>query len=282
MIVVSGYQVWEILEGWVKKKHEFCSSIDLGLTRSRVSLLEDAVEFPDGQTLGYGILEKMAESKSDCFYVENNQAYKIQCYSEYSKKFFKLYSTGLDTAPTAVISGIRMHQTKNMDPIADTLAKVSSIKISGVVLDSCMGLGYTAIYACKKGAKKVFTFEKEPLMVEIARKNPWSQQLFVDKKIEITEGDIHLLIKKFNDNFFNAIIHDPPRISLAGELYSREFYSQLCRVLKPRGMLFHYVGNPGEKHRNKNITVGVRDRLRAAGFKNVEEIPKAQGIKALK
>jgi len=282
MIFVSGFQVEEILEGRAKKKHELSSSVDLGLTRSRVSLLEDGVMFPDGQKLGYDILEKMSVEKSDCFYVESNQAYKIQCYSEESKKFFKLYSTGRDTAPTAVISGIRMHQTKNLDPITDTQAKVNSIRVSGVVLDSCMGLGYTAIYARRRGAEKVFTFEKEPVMVEMARKNPWSRQLFEDKKIELKEGDTFVLIKKFKDNFFDSIIHDPPRVSLAGELYSGEFYLQLHRVLKPGGGVFHYVGSPGEKHRNKKILIGVRDRLRDAGFKAVAEVPKAQGVRAFK
>lgn len=282
MIVVSGYQVRKIVEDLGRGKSDTNVSLDLGLTKTRVRLTKDSVELPNNQKLERNILEKMAVDESDCFYLENSQAYRIQCYSDFSKKFLKLYATGLETAPTVSVSGIRMHQTKNMDPVEDTLQKISSIKVSGVVLDTCMGLGYTAIYARRNGAERVITIEKEPVMVEIAKLNPWSRQLFEDENIEIEEGDTAILVKKFRENSFDSVIHDPPRLSLAGGLYSLDYYRDLNRVLKLGGRLFHYVGNPGGRYRNRKITAGVKRRLQDAGFKAVEECSKAQGIRAFK
>ena len=47
---------------------------------------------------------------------------------------------------------------------------------------------------------------------------------------------------------FDAVLHDPPRFGIAGELYSQAFYDHLARVLKPRGVLFHYTGTPKQTH----------------------------------
>ena len=45
----------------------------------------------------------------------------------------------------------------------------------------------------------------------------------------------------------DAILHDPPRFGIAGELYSQGFYyEQLARILKRRGRLFHYTGSPNQ------------------------------------
>ncbi|MEM1809584.1 MAG: methyltransferase, partial [Thermofilaceae archaeon] len=68
------------------------------------------------------------------------------------------------------------------------------------------------------------------------------------------------------------------RFSLAGELYSLEFYRRLRRVLKKGARVFHYTGWPG-KHRGLNIQAGVVRRLRAAGFETIE-IVKGYGVVA--
>ncbi|ENN96284.1 SAM-dependent methyltransferase, partial [Methanocaldococcus villosus KIN24-T80] len=73
-----------------------------------------------------------------------------------------------------------------------------------------------------------------------------------------------------------------PRFSLAGHLYSEEFYRELYRVLKPGGRLFHYVGNPGKKYRGKDLQKGVMERLRKVGFKEVKKVEKALGVVAKK
>ncbi|HHI00479.1 MAG TPA: SAM-dependent methyltransferase, partial [Thermococcus litoralis] len=81
---------------------------------------------------------------------------------------------------------------------------------------------------------------------------------------------------------FDAIIHDPPRFSLAGQLYSEEFYAELFRILKPKGRLFHYVGNPGKKYRRKDLQRGVMERLRNVGFRKIKRVEEALGVVALK
>jgi predicted methyltransferase len=139
-------------------------------------------------------------------------------------------------------------------------------------LDICTGLGYTAILAArKKSVKKVVTIEKDENVLKIARQNEFSKELFENPKIELIVGDAFEEIK----------IHDPPRISLAPELYSLKFYSQLFRVLKKGGKLFHYVGRPG-KLSGKNFMKGIVKRLLLSGFKKVVKVKEAMGIVAKK
>ena len=89
------------------------------------------------------------------------------------------------------------------------------------------------------------------------------------------------LILDIADETFDCIIHDPPAFSLAGDLYSREFYADLYRVLKPGGKLFHYIGNPESKS-GANVTRGALNRLGEVGFSNLRREPSAFGILARK
>lgn len=169
--------------------------------------------------------------------------------------------------PALVIDGVRMHRTKEMNPEEDAKAKVNALRIrGGILLDTCCGLGYTAIESAKH-ASQVITIEKSPEVLELAKQNPFSQELFNNKKITLIKGDIFNEIKKFDSSYFKYIIHDPPRLSLAGELYGKEFYSELFRVLKSGGRMFHYIGSPGARYRKRNLKQGVVNRLMAAGFK---------------
>jgi hypothetical protein len=69
--------------------------------------------------------------------------------------------------------------------------------------------------------------------------------------------------------------------SLAGELYSGEFYRHLYRVLARKGRLFHYVGDPDSRS-GRNVTRGVVRRLQEAGFGRVVRKPRAFGLVAYK
>lgn len=202
---------------------------------------------------------------------------EIKFYSEKTKKFYKLVKT--KTWPTLEISGIHMHRIKHIDPKTDTKLKLRALgKIYGIVLDTCTGLGYTAILAAKKiDVKKVISIEKDENVIEIAKQNPFSKELFENPKIELIVGDVFFEIKKFDDNYFNFIIHDPPRISIATELYSLEFYQQLFRVLKKGGRIFHYVGMPGIKQ-GKRYLQGVIRRLKSAGFLKIKKVDYALGL----
>jgi predicted methyltransferase len=64
----------------------------------------------------------------------------------------------------------------------------------------------------------------------------------------------------------DAVLHDPPRFGIAGQLYSQAFYDQLARVLRRRGRLFHYVGTPNKLTSGRDVPREVATRLGRAGF----------------
>ncbi|MGC9149994.1 MAG: methyltransferase [Candidatus Micrarchaeia archaeon] len=192
-------------------------------------------------------------------------------FDEETKKLYKLVPT--KTWPTLEISGIHMHRIKDIDPKTDTILKLKSLgKIFGNVLDIGTGLGYTAILAARrKEVKKVITIEKDKNVIEIAKRNHYSRELFTNPKIEIILGDASQKIKDFKSSFFDFVIHDPPRFSLAPELYSKDFYKELFRVTKERAKIFHYVGY-FKKLQGKNYLKGIIKRLREAGFKRIKKV----------
>jgi len=77
----------------------------------------------------------------------------------------------------------------------------------------------------------------------------------------------------------DAILHDPPRFGIAGELYSQAFYDQLSRVIRPRGRLFHYTGTPNKLTSGRDVPREVAARLQKAGFSTE---PNGDGVLALK
>jgi hypothetical protein len=187
----------------------------------------------------------------------------------YGNRYYKLLPT--KGAPTLEIDGIRMHRTKNTTPEKDAKDKINVLGINhGIVLDTCMGLGYTAIEAINNGANKVITIELEPYVIRISEMNPWSQKLFNEPEIHMILSDSYHLLDSMEELRFNFIIHDPPRQRSSGHLYSKTFYEKLYRVLKHGGKLFHYTGEPRSRYRNVNIPRGVSKRLRTVGFKKIK------------
>ena len=178
-----------------------------------------------------------------------------------------------------LVAGLPMHRIKDTDPYADTLKKVKTIApIVGRVLDTATGLGYTAIEAAKT-AEEVVSLELDGAGLEIARLNPWSQALFERPNIRIEVGDAVELVPTFADGAFSRILHDPPMITLAGDLYSAAFYRELHRVLRRGGRMFHYIGDP-DSPSGKRTTAGVIRRLQDAGFARVVRRPEAFGVVA--
>lgn len=183
--------------------------------------------------------------------------------------------------PALMIDGILMHRIKETTPKKDAELKIKILNISGGrVLDTCTGLGYTAICASKY-ADELFTVEKDEGVIAMGKNNPYSNELFTSSKIKLIHGDVLEEVRKFSDEYFDYIIHDPPRFALAGMLYGQDFYSSLYRVLRKNGKIFHYIGSPGKRFRNKEIQKGVINRLRNAGF-SVEINEEAQGVIGIK
>jgi hypothetical protein len=186
-----------------------------------------------------------------------------------------------ENAPTMLVAGLPMHRIKGVDPYQDTRRKIKAASpVVGKVLDTATGLGYTAIQAART-ADEVITVELDPTSLQVARLNPWSADLFDNPRITQIVADAWDAVEEMEDDTFSCIIHDPPTFSLAGDLYSTDFYAELYRVLRRKGRLFHYVGDPESKS-GANVTRGVVRRLGEAGFTRVKRRPEAFGVLALK
>jgi predicted methyltransferase len=275
--ILSRYQTEIILDARKESNRSLEVSLDLGLSLSEIQLDDRGAVFPDGQLILWGDLEEINQHEVGCFTVESGQIWKVQRFSELMNRVYSLMPTS--GPPTMLVSGIPMHRIKDTNPRLDTLAKIKTLKpLSGQVLDTSTGLGYTAIEAAKT-AEKVVTVEIDPAVLEICRINPWSARLFEDPRIESRTGDIFEEITQFEDRSFSRIIHDPPTISLAGQLYSAEFYERLARVLKPGGRLFHYIGDLKSRSGGRTSR-GVVQRLKDAGFRRVVRKNAAFGVVA--
>mmetsp|Transcript_23442 Transcript_23442/g.73532 ORF Transcript_23442/g.73532 Transcript_23442/m.73532 type:complete len:196 (+) Transcript_23442:194-781(+) len=191
-----------------------------------------------------------------------------------------------------VLGGFSMHrisggdQKTEMDPTADTRNKIAAVgadRLHGHVLDTCCGLGYTAIGAARQsGVTGVTTIELDDASIEMCQANPWSWPLFDDAMgIEIMRGNACEIIKGFADESFSAIIHDPPALALCKDtdLYSLSFYEQLYRVIKRGSRLLHYIGNPESKESGR-LYRGIASRLKDAGFSSIKTDKKAFGLVA--
>lgn len=278
-IVLSHFQVAPLVRARRAGDSLASISLDLGLTTSTVVLEARRIILPDGQWLSWEAIEQIRHNESVCFEIEDNSAIKIQFFSEYLNRSYSLMPT--ERAPTLLISGVAMHRIKGLEPHQDTLRKLRTIApMAGQVLDTCTGLGYTAIEAART-AEGVVTIELDPTVLEVARLNPWSWQLSGNPRIRQIVGDSFEEIRAFDDKAFSRIVHDPPTFSLAGDLYSGEFYRQLYRVLKRRGRLFHYIGDL-ESRSGRTVVRGVVRRLQEAGFSRVVRKPAAFGLVAYK
>lgn len=278
-IVLSHVQTAPLLEAHRKGQAQAEVSPDLGLTRVPVEMTSEGVIFPQGEQVSWQAIEKIQKSTANCFLIEHETVRPIQVFSEETNRFCSLYPT--TGAPSMLIGGFIMHRIKDIDPMQDTLKKMRTIApVTGRVLDTTTGLGYTAIEAAKS-AEQVVTIELDPGAQEIARHNPWSHALFENPRIAQVMGDAFDVVPTFGDESFTRIIHDPPSFSLAGQLYSGEFYQQLYRVLKRGGRLFHYIGDLNSKS-GGTVTRGALRRLQEAGFTRIARHPEAFGVVAYK
>jgi uncharacterized protein len=167
--------------------------------------------------------------------------------------------------PTFEIDGIKMLPTAQVSPYADAERKVGLVEPRGkVVLDTCGGLGYFAAWCLRKQAAQVLSYENNDAVIWLRSLNPWSPQ--ADERLTLTTGDIAARITGLADASVDAILHDPPRFGIAGELYSQAFYDQLARVLRRQGRLFHYTGRPNRLTSGRDVPNEVARRLRRAGF----------------
>jgi len=187
--------------------------------------------------------------------------------SRYATALIKLVPTAWG-APTFEIDGIKMLPSAQISPFSDAERKVALIEPRGkVILDTCGGLGYFAAWCVQGLAGQVLSYEKNPDVMWLRELNPWSPK--TDEVLHLKLGDICEQIVSSPDASIDAILHDPPRFGIAGELYSQVFYNQLARVLKRKGMLFHYTGSPNKLTSGRDVSNEVAKRLQRAGFTTV-------------
>lgn len=168
--------------------------------------------------------------------------------------------------PTFEIDGIKMLPTSKVSPFEDAASKVRLIEPRGkTVLDTCGGLGYFAHWCLAGGAERVQSFEKNPDVLWLRSLNPWSPDSEAPR-LDLALGDVSERIATLPAASVDAVLHDPPRFGIAGELYSQTFYHQLARVLRPRGRLFHYTGSPNRLTSGRDVPQEVCARLKRAGF----------------
>lgn len=277
--ILSHFQVKSLQQAQLVGKAEAETTLDLGRTTAVLNLHPTHIALPDGQTLTWEQLAEITKNELACYLIHDNTIEKVHFFSESLQRYYSLMPT--EGAPTMLISGFPMHRIKDTEPHQDTLSKIKAIApVTGIVLDTTMGLGYTAIEAAKT-AESVTTLELDPTVLEVCRCNPWSQGLFNNPKITQITADAYDWVTACPNSTFSVVLHDPPTFSLAGDLYSADFYRQLVRILKPKGRLFHYIGDPKSKS-GANVTKGVVRRLQEAGFRRIVPKPEAFGVAAFK
>lgn len=237
-------------------------SLDLGRSEEAVGLSTDGFVFR-GQS--YPWPGKVKDRT--LYYWDGEEFLPI---SRFSASLIKLVPTEWG-APTFEIDGIKMLPSAKLSPFDDARRKVELIAPAGkTVLDTCGGLGYFAACCLDAGVAQIRSFEKNPDVLWLRTLNPWSPDpdaASAGGRLQLAQGDVSEEIAALPGNSVDAILHDPPRFGIAGELYSQVFYDQLARVIRSGGKLFHYTGAPNKLTSGRDVPREVAKRLEKAGFK---------------
>ncbi len=243
----------------------------LDLNRSRTSVLVSTADWSwRGERFPY-----LPICKDRTIYHWSGEAF--QPVARFTTSLIKLVPTQWGP-PTFEIDGIKMLPTARVSPLADAERKVGLIQPRGkVILDTCGGLGYFAACCLQGHAAQVLSYEKSADVLWLRTQNPWSPA--AGGSLTLVHGDIIGRIASLASESVDAILHDPPRFGIAGELYSQVFYDSLARVLRRGGRLFHYTGTPNRLTSGRDVPTEVSNRLRRAGFATH---PEGDGVLAVR
>ncbi len=237
-------------------------SLDLGISQDHVALEADAWAWRDGRyPYPHGLKDRTIHYWDVDAFVQA---------SRFAGSLIKLVPTEWG-APTFEIDGIKMLVTAKLSPIEDARRKVALIEPRGkIVLDTCGGLGYFAACCLASDVARVDSFEKNADVLWLRMLNPWSPDPDAPAsggRLKLSHGDVSQAIGQIASASVDALLHDPPRFGIAGELYSQAFYDQFARVLRRRGRLFHYTGSPNRLTSGRDVPREVAKRLEKAGFR---------------
>ena len=272
----TGETALKVIEAFKKKHDRIDLSLDLNQTTQSLKMSPERLFLPGGQSIDIKLLKAVLDRNNIVYVFKNQELKPLEIRSD---GFYKLVPTA--TAPTLEINGIKMHRSKDIDPMEDARLKTALVvKSNDLVLDTCGGLGYSSLWAVNAGAKKVVSTEINHSVLKLREQNPWVPAF---DRIELIHIDIKEQIFKFEDGAFDSIIHDPPRFSSAtGDLYGKPFYTQLFRVLKHQGQLFHYTGSPKRIKEKDRFLNNTKKRLEQCGFSNILFKEHLQGFYAQK
>lgn len=232
-------------------------SLDLGRTQATVQVDVEGWEY---QGIRYPFPERCKDRT--IYYWDGEE---FSAVSRYHGSLIKLVPTEWGP-PTFEIDGIKMLPSARISPYEDARNKVDLIQPAGKhILETCGGLGYFAAWCLDRGAARILSYEKNPDVIWLRNLNPWSPP--AGGALELVQGDCMDHLSQLPDASFDAILHDPPRFGIAGELYSLAFYQELARLMKPGGRLFHYTGSPNKLTTGRDVPNEVARRLRDAGFR---------------
>ena len=252
-------------------------SVDLNISEGDFSLTEQCLVLDENNRLSIDELKKIVKKRQRIYLCSDGNMVPLE---DRSNGYYKLVPTA--GAPLLEISGVKMHISKGTDPFisASEMAK-QAVRKGDKVLDCCSGLGYAAIAAHRLGASEVLSIELSREVMGLRAQNPWSNDL-KQAGIVQRQGSSFELIDAMPSTSFDSVIHDPPRFSLARELYSEEFYREIYRVLRRDGRLFHYTGNPYIVKKGSSFIDSVIRRLKKAGFRHVVKVDHLMGVSAKK
>lgn len=278
-VVLSAITAREWLESRERGLEGAEGTLDLGVTRCFCALTPRGVVMDDGDSMSWPDLERISTSEKGCFLRKGEAWEELYGFSEEMNWAWRLVPTR--EAPALHLSGFTMHRQDGVGPFQGAMEMVKALgELRGDVLDTCTGLGYAA-QGLARHARRVVTIERSRTVREIWSMNPWSAGLLGNPVIERLEGDCMDHLDTWEEGIFAGILHDPPSISLTGDLYSSACYRELYRLLKWGGRLFHYIGDP-ESALGSTTTRGVIRRLNEAGFRKISPRPRAFGILAFK
>ena len=252
-------------------------SVDLNLSECNFCVTEQGLLLDDDNRLSVVELKKIVKKTQRIYLCSDGVQVPLE---DRGAGYYKLVPT--EGAPWLEISGVKMHISKGTDPyISSADMAQQAVRKGDKVLDCCSGLGYSAIAALRLGASEVTSIELSLEVMGLRAQNPWSAELS-NAGIVQRQGSVFELISTMPSGSFDSVIHDPPRFSLAGELYSEVFYAELFRVLRRDGRLFHYTGNPHVIKKGSSFVDSAIRRLKAVGFKRVEKVEHLMGVSAQK
>lgn len=268
------YNGFMVVAGNVLKKFiaEKSSQIELdfGLSKVNAHIESNYIIIDNKQKY---LIETKIKDKF-CYLLKDQRVIPIIFFDQQTKTTYKLVAT--KNWPTICFGSVPMHKVTGFGPKEDTANKMSLLKPKGICLDTCMGLGYSAI-AASATADKVYSCERDENVFIVAKLNPFSRKLFKSKKIKVINKDVENYIDGCKKLSFDSVIHDPPTFTIAPRLYHKDFYKKIYRVLKPKGKMFHYTPFYAVR-RGVDFASKIRSNLKAVGFKITKYNPDKGGL----